>query len=352
MILLRTSRLTMALGSLLVLTRAAMASTVPMRVEVTTNLAYLVVSPVTNLGALFVLGAPELPALATGPCVVFQTNTPQAAGLRVPIPVAGAFSNRAFFVAAHWPGQAPALVSIPAGSFVMGSPPTEVGRFAWEGPQTLVTLTNTFLMGKCEVTQGEYKALMTVNPSYFSGVSNRPVEQVSWDDAQEYCRRLTTGQRQAGCLPPGWVYRLPTDAEWEYACRAGTTTPFSVGPDLVSGVANFDGYYEYYGGIGEVYNPNGVHLWKTAAVGGYAPNPWGLCDMHGNVWEWCQDWWSAALPGGSVTNPIGPAAGTEHVFRGGCWYNDGRFCRSAYRLHGLSANRSNDLGFRVVLAPN
>ena len=348
----RTCFLSLALLCLLGLTGALRASTVPLRVEWTTNAACLVVSPLSAPGALFVLGAPDLSALAANPTVLLQTNTPLAAELRVPVPLTGGFSNRGFFTAAQWAGQAPVLVAIPAGSFLMGSPNSEVGRFAWEGPQTQVTLTNNFLMGKYEVTQAEYKALMGSNPSYFSGVSNRPVEQVSWDDAQEYCRRLTTAQRQAGCLPAGWAYRLPTDAEWEYACRAGTTTPFSYGPNLTSGMANFDGFYEYYGGIGEVYNAGGVHLWKTAAVGGYAPNAWGLCDMHGNVWEWCQDWWSPSLPGGTATNPSGPNSGADRVFRGGCWYNDGRFCRSAYRLHGLAATRSNDLGFRVVLAPN
>ena len=334
------------------LTSAGFASSVPLRVELTADAACLVVSPIATPGALFVLGSPELSALAANPRVLLQTNTPLATELRVPVPLSSGFSNQGFFTAAHWPGQAPALVNVPAGTFLMGSPDTEVGRFSWEGAQTLVTLTNAFLMGKYEVTQAEYKALLGSNPSYFSGVSNRPVEQVSWEDAQEYCRRLTTGQRQAGCLPAGWAYRLPTDAEWEYACRAGTTTPFGYGPDLQSGMANFDGVYEYYGGIGDVTNPAGVHLWKTVAVGGYAPNAWGLCDMHGNVWEWCLNWWSATLPGGSVTNPSGPGSGTDHVYRGGCWYNDGRFCRSAYRVHGLPAYRANDLGFRVVLAPN
>ncbi len=329
------------------------AASVPLRVEVVGGAAELVVSPVAGPGALFVFAAPELSALVNRPVLLLQTNTPQTNELRLPLPSDGAFAARRFFTAAQWTGQAPPLVAIPAGTYVMGSPTTELGRFAWEGPQTTVTFTNSFHIGRYEVTQIEYRTMMTNrNPSYFSGVSNRPVEQVSWLDAMEYCRLLTATQRVAGCLAPGWAYRLPTAAEWEYAGRAGTTTPFHYGNELRTGMANFDGVYEWDATVGEIYNPAGVHLWQTAPVGGYAPNDWGLYDMHGNVWEWCLDWYAASLPGGSVVNPAGPATGTERVFRGGCWYNDGRFCRSAYRLRGLPTLRGNDLGFRVVLAPN
>jgi len=329
------------------------AAPVPLSVQVSNHTALVVVSPVAGAGALFVFAAPDLSGLAADPVLLLQTNTPQTNGLRVPVPADGAFAARGFFTAAQWSGQAPPLVSIPAGSYVMGSPTTELGRFSWEGPQTEVTFTNALLMGQFEITQGQYRTMMTnYNPSYFSGVSNRPVEQVSWLDAMEYCRRLTETQRNAGCLPPGWTYRLPTSAEWEYACRAGTTTPFHYGTQLLSGMANFDGVYEWDASVGELYNTNGVHLWRTAPVGSYAPNAWGLYDMHGNVWEWCLDWYAGSLPGGSVVNPRGPTSGTDRVFRGGCWYNDGRFCRSAYRLRGLPSLRGNDLGFRVVLAPN
>jgi formylglycine-generating enzyme required for sulfatase activity len=324
------------------------ASSVPLRVELTTG-GSLVVDPIPGSGVLFVYGATNLPALVSAPVVLLQTNTPVTNQLRLPLPAGG----QGYFTAAHSPAIAPLLVSLPAGTYTMGSPTNELGRFPWEGPQTAVEFTNAFLMGKFEVTQLEYRTIMTNrNPSYFSGVSNRPVEQVSWLDAMEYCRLLTATQHNAGCLPPGWSYRLPTGAEWEYACRAGTTTPFHYGNELRSGMANFDGVYEWDGTVGEIYNPNGAHLWKTAAVGSYAPNAWGLYDMHGNVWEWCLDWYAPSLPGGSVVNPAIPPSGTERVYRGGCWYNDGRFCRSAYRLRGLPTLRGNDLGFRVVLAPN
>ena len=335
---------------------SASAAALPLRLELGTNSLTLVVGPITNAGALFVLTAPDLETFSSMPAIFLQTNTPATSGLRLPLPVGGTNAPVAFFSAALSPGLAPALVEIPAGEFLMGSPPTELGRFAWEGPQTDVTFTNTFKMSKFEITQIEYAAVMSNspsyrNPSYFSGVTNRPVEQVTWSNAMEFCQRLTESQRSSGCLPTNLAYRLPTSAEWEYACRAGTTTPFHYGPDLRSGMANFDGFYEYDALLGEVYNPNGSHLWKPAPVGGYAPNALGLYDMHANVWEWCLDWWSASLPGGSVTNPTGPTSGANREIRGGCWYNDGRFCRSAYRLWSLPTNASNDIGFRIVLAP-
>ena len=246
--------------------------------------------------------------------------------------------------------QAPVLVDIPEGTFQMGSPAGEILRTIWEGPQTRVTLNWGFKMGKYEVTQAQYKALFTNNPSYFSGVSNRPVEQVSWADALEYCRRLTQREREGGYLPPGWAYRLPTEAEWEYACRAGTTTAFGYGPVLHSGMANFDGRYGYDGTADPAFNPAGVNLGKTSPAGSYAPNPWGLCDMHGNVWEWCLDGWDNFLPGGDVVNPWTPVSDNNRVLRGGCWYNDGRFCRSAYRAASGADYASHEIGFRVVLA--
>ena len=252
------------------------------------------------------------------------------------------------------------MVWIGAGTFTMGSPLTETGRYADEGPQTLVTISQGFWMGKFEVTQGEYTALIGSNPSAFTTLDdygnpispdlNRPVEQVSWDDAVAYCSALTTQERNAGRLPAGYAYRLPTEAEWEYACRAGTTTPFHYGNELRSGMANFYGYDEYLVGDPSHYNPGGIYLARTTSVGSYAPNAWGLYDMHGNVWEWCQDWYGGYL-GGNVTDPQGPPTGSFRVLRAGSWFSRAAYCRSALRFSSVSHYGPNTFGFRVVLAP-
>jgi len=260
------------------------------------------------------------------------------------------------------------MVWIPPGTFTMGSPSNEVGRFAHEGPQTVVTLTRGFFIGRYEVTQGEYLAVLGNNPSYFrNGVTGsrggtgdavtndlrHPVEQVSWSDATVYCDALTQQERMAGRLPAGWVYRLPTEAEWEYACRAGTTSAFYYGPALRSGMANFDGRYEYDSSVGETTNSAGIFFGRTTVVGSYEPNGWGLYDMHGNVAEWCSDRWNNSnLPGGRVIDPPGPATGQFRVLRGGGWLERARYCRVGNR------NGNNDPlfkfydhGLRVVLAP-
>ncbi len=177
------------------------------------------------------------------------------------------------------------LVWIPCGTFTMGSPASEPARYAYEGPQTRVTISQGFWMGKHEVTQAEYQSVMGDNPSHFQG-ANLPVENVSWHDAVAYCAALTARERSAGRLPAGYSYRLPTEAEWEYACRAGTTTAFHYGNELRSGMANFYGYYEYPPcGSSTWYcpNPGGTYLGRTTSVGSYAPNVWGLYDKHGNA---------------------------------------------------------------------
>ena len=259
-------------------------------------------------------------------------------------------------------GQLPDLVKIPHGTFIMGSPVTEAGRNSDETQHT-VTLTNDFYMSKYLVTQWEYWEVMRINPSYFTnrnwfGTSisqdlERPVENVSWNDATNFCGKLTALERAAGRLPAGWVYRLPTESEWEYACRAGTTTPYYFGSAVRSGMANFDGQYEHPPGPGESsyhYNEDGLYLGVTTAVGSYAPNAFGLYDMCGNVWEWCLDWYGP-YPSGSVSNPSGPLVGVSRVIRGGDWSGNGRDGRSAIRNSNFPVTKNQNTGFRLVLAP-
>lgn len=231
------------------------------------------------------------------------------------------------------------MVFVPAGAFQFGSPSNEVDRFDNEGPQTSVTLTKGFLIGIYPVTQQEYEGLTGDNPSFFSSDPNKPVEQVTWFDATNYCQLLTAQESAAGHIPGGYRYRLPTEAEWEYACRAGTTTRFSYGDDLDYSLLDSYGWYTANSGN-----------W-TQEVGQKLPNPWGLYDMHGDVWEWCQDWYDLH-PGGSQTDPQGPVSGTFRVLRGGSWLDDPAFCRSAARISDdPSADDHNGYGFRVVLAP-
>jgi len=211
---------------------------------------------------------------------------------------------------------------IPAGTFIMG-----------EGDQAHeVTLTKPFKMGIHEVTQAQYEQVMGVNPSEFKGANN-PVENVSWDDAVVFCRRLSELPAEKAA---GNVFRLPTEAEWEYACRAGTTTKYSFGDDE----SDF-GEYAWYGDkYGDKHYP----------VGSKQPNAWGLYDMHGNVWEWCQDLYGD-YPSGTVTDPTGAASGSYRVNRGGSWFN-AEGCRSAYRGRDPPYFRFCRIGFRVYLSPS
>jgi len=237
------------------------------------------------------------------------------------------------------------MVFIPPGTFRMGSPADEVDRQDTEGPQTDVTINRGFWMGKYELTQREYLAVMGNNPSYFNGGIfgtdlTRAVDSVSWDDALAFCAALTERERAIGRIDSNSAYRLPTEAEWEYACRAWTSTRFSYGDD--PGYTNLTHYAWYWG------NSDG----SPHPVGQKLPNPWGLHDMHGGRAEWCQDWWTDRLPGGISVNPLGPGSGTLRVVRGGYWWDwnaDVWGCRSATRTGGASY-RSPDYGFRIVLA--
>jgi formylglycine-generating enzyme required for sulfatase activity len=236
------------------------------------------------------------------------------------------------------PTPGPRFVWLPAGQFVMGSPASEVDRGSDEGPQTQVTLTRGFYLGRYPVTQGEYVSVIGSNPSNFTGDTNRPVEMVNWNEATNYCAKLTARERTAGRLPAGWAYRLPTEAEYEYASRAGSTNRFSYGDD--PGYTQL-GYYAWY----SPYSSSMTH-----AVGGKLPNRWGLYDIAGNVWEWCSDWYGG-YPGGNVTDPQGSVSGSLRVFRGGGWDDSAIRCRSAQRSGILPPFRGTNVGFRMVLAP-
>jgi formylglycine-generating enzyme required for sulfatase activity/Leucine-rich repeat (LRR) protein len=234
----------------------------------------------------------------------------------------------------------PNMVFIPSGTFELGSPTNEVGHREDESPRTTVTITHGFWMGKHEVTQAEYAGVVGSNPSQFTGDLNRPVESVSWPDATNYCALLTAQQLAAGLIPPGSQYRLPTEAEWEYAARAGTSTRFSYGED--PNATNLTDYAWFYANSGAMTHP----------VEQKAPNPWGLYDMAGNVWEWCLDW-QGAYPGGFVTDPQGPVSNAigVKIIRGGAWDEFENNCRSAKRMtFGVSPFlKDYILGFRVVL---
>jgi len=245
------------------------------------------------------------------------------------------------------------LVWIPPGSFTMGSSTNEALRNADEA-QHSVTISQGFWMEKHLVTQSDYLSVVGRNPSYFTPVNgyacglNCPVDLVNWFDASNYCRLRTQQEWVKGKIPTDCFYRLPTEAEWEYACRAGTQTAFYLGPSLHSGQANFDGQREYDAALGETANAHGVFLGRTQAVDSYAPNPFGLCDMIGNVWEWCQDWYGD-YPVGASTDPTGPASGQNRIIRGGGCDYQAHWCRSANRACYCPTDRLYQIGFRVVL---
>jgi sulfatase modifying factor 1 len=216
------------------------------------------------------------------------------------------------------------MVLIPAGKFKMGCPTSEKDYLTGENPHE-VTLTNSFYMGKYEVTQEQWQAVMGNNPSYFKGVK-LPVTDVSWDDCQEFIKKLNARTKGG--------YRLPYEAEWEYACRAGTKTAYSFGDKITHKDANY----------------GGAKIEKPVAVGSYKPNAFGLYDMHGNVWEWCEDWYDD-YPAGAVIDPKGPAKGAGRVLRDGSFNVNGSRARSSSRVNYTPTVRLANNGFRLAKNP-
>jgi eukaryotic-like serine/threonine-protein kinase len=243
------------------------------------------------------------------------------------------------------------MVAIPGGSFVMGSPNTEAERDDYEGPPRTVNIPR-FFMGKYEVTQEQYQAVMGNNPAYFKG-AKRPVEMVSWDEAVEFCRKLSQKTDKN--------YHLPSEAEWEYACRAGTTTPFYFGDTITPDLVNYDGTSSYGAGL------KGLHRRQTTDVGSFPPNAFGLYDMHGNVWEWCADPWHANYQGAPSDGRVWDESSNDNryqnydllvnikndnpnpLLRGGSWIIVPRYCRSAARVNLNAPGYGHHyIGFRVV----
>jgi formylglycine-generating enzyme required for sulfatase activity len=199
-----------------------------------------------------------------------------------------------------------------------------------------VTITRDFWIGKYEVTQGEFMAVLGQNPSHFTGNSNRPVEKITFFDASNYCATLTLRERKARRLPAGYEYRLPTEAEWEYAGRAGSTNLFAFGDD--ASIA------DQYAWTAENCDAG------THPVGLKRPNAWGLYDVHGNVWEWCSDWF-APYPAAPLNDPLGPASSKYKVFKGGGWNQDVEYARASSRFMMSPSNGIHFVGFRVALGP-
>jgi len=279
------------------------------------------------------------------------------------------------------------LAWIPAGTFTMGSPASESRRKADEGPQTQVTLTKGYWMGTTLVTIGQWKAVMGVgvrdqlakeinddtlyelggkqqrlrdfmgwsreaeSTDYLGNENDElPMYFVSWNDAQEFCQKLTAQERAAGRLPAGYVYNLPTEAQWENACRAGTTEATYAGPNTA---AVLDGIAWYAANSAQGYTGRAVRNGAGPRdVAKKQPNARGLYDMLGNIWEWCRDWYGPTYPGGSVIDPTGPASGTERVNRGGSFGSGPRDERSASRAQNPPPEASAYRGFRVALCAN
>jgi formylglycine-generating enzyme len=274
------------------------------------------------------------------------------------------------------------LQPIQAGKFLMGSAFDEPGRSVLEGPLTWVTISRPFWLGRTAVTHAQWRRIMgtdlreqahrgvplEANPDrLLAGLGDDvPVYFVNWNEAMAFCAKLNERARAEGSLPDGYEFRLPTEAEWEYAARAGTTEATYAGPLRLLGKNNaplLDAIAWYAGNSSVGYRGQG---WDTSswvekhypggnagvrAVAQKAPNAWGLYDMLGNVHEWCLDFASPALAGGSVTDPSGPPRGLDHVIRGGSWHSDASACRAAFRTWNVTEARLPFIGFRLALAP-
>jgi formylglycine-generating enzyme required for sulfatase activity len=253
--------------------------------------------------------------------------------------------NDATLTVVDGPDAGLGMVAIPPGTYVMGS--AVVGGAAV--PAHPVTISRPFWIGRDEVTQAQWVVRMGVNPSFFqgaywTGAPQRPVELVSWNDAVAYCAALDAHERAAGRVPAGYQYRLPTEAEWEYCCRAGTTSEWHPGATLACADANH---------LAATYcAPSAITQGQTTLVGAHPPNAFGLRDMHGNVWEWCLDAWdgSSNYPAGPVVDPLGQA-GANRALRGGAYVSTAALCRSAARAHVPPTFSFMGSGLRVVLGP-
>jgi formylglycine-generating enzyme required for sulfatase activity len=226
------------------------------------------------------------------------------------------------------------MVEVPGGDFLMGSPPGSV--YDDEYPQHHVRI-HPFLLGKYPVTQEQWAAVMDWIPPYRCKGTNKPVDRVSWDDATAFCERLS--------VKVGYGVRLPSEAEWEYACRAGTTTPFYFGGTITTKLANYNGEHQYRS------EPRGIYRHQTLEVGSFSPNPFGLYEMHGTVWEWCADAWHNDYTGAPDNGSAWEGdAGSPRVLRGGCWHDPPNLSRSAARLMQMPYEREDFFGFRVALS--
>jgi formylglycine-generating enzyme required for sulfatase activity len=224
------------------------------------------------------------------------------------------------------------MVEIPAGTFYMGSPENEAKRRNNESPQHQVNVPS-FFIGKYPLTQAQYQAIMGNNPAHFKG-NNRPVESVSWNKAVNFCQKLSQ--------KTGKNYKLPSEAQWEYACRAGTTTPFYFGESITPDLVNYNGNYAYAAA------PEGQYRGQTTDVGTFPPNAFGLYDMHGNVWEWCEDDWQENYVNAPISGSALISLSKHKLLRGGSWFNDPENCRSAYRSDSDLDDYNLNIGCRVV----